>query len=357
MMLWIMNIIILFVHTYASSSRGYQSGRILFGLPVAMPEHLIDRKFTGLSLIQSIYCNLLKHIRGVEILNNKREQLILELRKIQENQYRVTEEQNPWDYVLQMLDHIGDIDSEFRDDLIYNTFSEWIEVKGFFDEEQLKYILSVLMDNEHLFYQIGSDGNDSVFTRTFSALAIVLVLIRHRKKALLSVDEFTDIKNKLIEYYTSEKDLRGYIQKSEWAHAAAHGADVMDELVQCRECNEDMIKEILNAFKKILHNGKYILHTEEDERICRVVFRIMKENLLSNQEVVIWLEELSECIGWQSDRMQYIARVNSKNFIRCLYFKTMHYDSTLDLINVIFNVEAKLNRFLKIDKELIENQF
>ncbi len=95
-----------------------------------------------------------------------------------------------------------------------------------------------------------------------------------------------------------------------WAHAAAHGADVMDELVQCRECNVDIIKEILNAFKKILHNGKYIFHTEEDERICRVVFRI----------------------------------------------KTMHYDSTLGLINVIFNEEEKLNRFLKTDRELVENQ-
>lgn len=288
-------------------------------------------------------------------MNNKREQLILELRKIQENQYMVAEEQDPWDYVLQMLDHIGDTDSEFRDDLIYNTFSEWIEEKEFFNEEQLKYILAILMDNEHLFYQIGSDGNDSVFTRTFSALVVVLVLIRHRKKAFLSTAEFTDIKNKVIEYYISEKDLRGYIEKSEWAHAAAHGADVMDELVQCRECNEDIIKEILNAFKKILHNGKYIFHTEEDERICRVVFRIMKGNLLSNQGIINWIEELSECASWQNNRIQYIARVNSKNFIRCLYFKTMHYDSTLDLINVIFNAEEKLNRFHKIDLELIEN--
>ena len=288
-------------------------------------------------------------------MNNKREQLILELRKIQENQYMVAEEQDPWDYVLQMLDHIGDTDSEFRDDLIYNTFSEWIEEKEFFNEEQLKYILAILMDNEHLFYQIGSDGNDSVFTRTFSALVVVLVLIRHRKKAFLSTAEFTDIKNKVIEYYISEKDLRGYIEKSEWAHAAAHGADVMDELVQCRECNEDIIIEILNAFKKILHNGKYIFHTEEDERICRVVFRIMKGNLLSNQGIINWIEELSECASWQNNRIQYIARVNSKNFIRCLYFKTMHYDSTLDFINVIFNAEEKLNRFHKIDLELIEN--
>lgn len=282
-----------------------------------------------------------------------REQLIIDLRKIRENQYRVAEGQNPWEYILSMLNHIGDIDPELRDDLIYNTFCEWIDVKEFFNEDQIRYILSTLMDKEHLFYQIGSDGNDSVFTRTFSVLVVVLILNRHRKKAFLSVDEFTDIKNKLIEYYTSEIDLRGYIQKMEWAHAAAHGADVMDELVQCHECNEDMIKEILNAFKKIMYNRKYIFHNEEDERISRVVFRIIKGNLLSKQAIIKWLEELSECTKWQSDRMQYVARVNTKNFIRCLYFKIMHYDSTLDIINTIFNVEERLNRFLKIDKELI----
>ncbi len=196
-------------------------------------------------------------------MNHKREQLILELRKIQENQYKVTEEQNLWEYTLLMLEYIGDVDSELRDDLIYSTFCEWIDEKGLFSEEQIRYILTVLMDKEHLFHQIGSDGNNSVFTRTFSVLAIAQIINRHRNKAFLSVEEFIGIKNKLLEYYTSEMDFRGYVQKSGWAHAAAHGADAMDELIQCRECNEDVVKEILYAFKKIMYNRKYIFHNEE----------------------------------------------------------------------------------------------
>lgn len=204
-----------------------------------------------------------------------------------------------------------------------------------------------------MFYQIGGDGDDSVFTRTFSMLVVVQILNRHRKKAFLSIDEFIDIKNKLIEYYTSEKDLRGYVPKLGWAHAAAHGADAMDELIQCRECSEDVIKEILNAFKKIMFNGKYIFHNEEDERISRVVFRIIKENLLLKEDIIQWLQELSECAKGQGDRLEYVARVNAKNFTRCLYFKMMHYDSALDIINAIFGAEEKLNRFLKIDEGLI----
>lgn len=125
-------------------------------------------------------------------------------------------------------------------------------------------------------------------------------------------------------------------------------------LIQCRECSEDVIEEILNAFKKIMDNGKYIFHNEEDERISRVVFRVMKGNVLPKQAIVKWLEELTECAEWQSDRRQYVARVNSKNFIRCLYFKIIHDTSALDLLNVMLDAEERLNRFLKIDKELIE---
>ncbi|GLC82244.1 hypothetical protein LBYZC6_43580 [Lacrimispora brassicae] len=39
-----------------------------------------------------------------------------------------------------MLDHIGDIDPEFRDELIYGIFSAWIDEKEMFDEEQIRYI-------------------------------------------------------------------------------------------------------------------------------------------------------------------------------------------------------------------------
>ncbi len=95
-----------------------------------------------------------------------------------------------------------------------------------------------------------------------------------------------------------------------------------------------------------MHNGKYIFHNEEDKRITRAVFRVVKENLADKMFIVKWLEELGEC-KCQNSRKQYIARVNSKNFIRCLYFQLIYYDNSLDIINTIIKVEEKLNRFPK----------
>lgn len=81
-------------------------------------------------------------------------------------------------------------------------------------------------------------------------------------------------------------------------------------MVQCCESNEYVVQEVLNAFEKVMYNEKYIL-CEEDERMCVVVFRITKMKLISNKSMINLLNELTECIEWQRDLMQGVARVNS----------------------------------------------
>lgn len=288
-------------------------------------------------------------------MNTERDKLISDLREIQNNGYAMEDAQKQRELLSLMLRYIGDADPELRDELIYNTMSEWITEREYFDGEQLKAILSVLIDDEHLLLRIGSDGDASVFTRTFSALGVVLILIRHRAKAFLSAAEFSRLFDRCILYYTCEKDLSGYDAESGWAHAAAHGADIMDELVQCVECGEKEITEILYAFKTIMYNGKYIFQDEEDERISRVVFRIIKGKLVSAEAVSKWLEDLSECTEWELDRAQYVARVNAKNLLRSLYFRVTHCGKTADAAHIIFKAEENVNRFLQRDKELYES--
>lgn len=288
-------------------------------------------------------------------MQSEKEQLKLDLQRIQKNKYELTGEENVRDYIPLMLKYIGDIDSELRDDLIYAAFYEWICEKKYLSEDDLIHILLVSMDEKHLFYHIGNDEDNTVFTRTFSVLVVVLILFEHRKNPFLEHDLFIKTKDNLIRYYEEEKDLRGYIEKAGWAHGAAHGADAMDELVQCKESDEAVYEKILRAIQKVLFNGKYTFCNEEDERIARVIFRIIKGNYISYHFLCNWFEGLCQCCDWEKDRKQYVTRINTKNFIRCVYFKLMHYDSTLDIIKIIFKAEEKLNRFLIVDKELLQN--
>lgn len=84
-----------------------------------------------------------------------------------------------FELALEMVTHIGSPDPQLRDELIYSTFSHWIE-EGVLSPEQLQELLAIALDDQHLFYRIGESGTDSVFTRSFSVLLLPLILILHR---------------------------------------------------------------------------------------------------------------------------------------------------------------------------------
>lgn len=279
-------------------------------------------------------------------MNEIREQLMIDLQRIEEDQYELRPDENMWDYVKLLLQYIGDPKQELRDQLIYPTFYSWICEKKWFTDAELRDLLKVLLDEQHLFYQIGNDGDQSVYTRTFTVLVVTLILQRHREQPLLDSSEFINVKQSLIRYYKEEKDLRGYIAEEGWAHGAAHGADALEELVQCEESEEEILKEIMAAIRGMLYNGKYIFSHEEDERIASIVYPIITKSLLTEQTVEGWIGQLEQCGSWPRSDSQYINRVNTKNFVRCLYFRLILNKQETGLVNTLLQAEAKLNKFV-----------
>lgn len=272
-----------------------------------------------------------------------REQLFIDLQRIRENQFELNKGERANDYISAMLNNIGEPDPELRDFLIYRTFYQWILVKDYFSKEELLCILSVVLDQNHLFYNLGYEEDDSVFTRSFSVLVVALILAYHRKKPILCNKEFLEIKDNLIKYYSEEKDLRSFVDEKGWADAVSHGADALDELIACEECNEQICYEVLRVIKKKLLNEKYIFYQEEDERITSVIMRIIDSKLLSIEFLKMWIEEnVSEVASINS----HLLQINMKNLTRSLYFRLVHSENHLDLINHIVSVEMRLNTFL-----------
>ena len=106
------------------------------------------------------------------------------LSKIQKNDYKVPEDVEPHQLTMDMLNYIGDIDPELRDDLIYTTFIKWV-INDVYNKNDLYSILPIVLDENHLFYKIGEVG-DSVFTRTFSVLMLPGILYTHIEKDFLN---------------------------------------------------------------------------------------------------------------------------------------------------------------------------
>ncbi|WP_397361843.1 DUF2785 domain-containing protein [Paenibacillus sp.] len=278
-------------------------------------------------------------------MNDTREQLIIDLQRIEENDYELRSRERLRDYVKLMLEYIGDPQPVLRDDLIYSTFYKWINEKQWFSDAELRELLLILLDEQHLFYHIGSKEDQAVFTRTFSVLVIALILQRNREQALLDSAEFTNVKEALIRYYEEEQDLRGFVHEEGWAHAAAHGADALDELVLCSESDAAIREEVLAVIQRMLYNDQYIFSDEEDERIATIVATIVDHHLLPQQSIVDWIGNLEQCGGWPRSRGQYVARVNTKNFVRSLYFRLLPMKNNPDMVESLLKAEMNLNKF------------
>lgn len=279
-------------------------------------------------------------------MEKERAKLISDLRRVRKNKFQLNDGEKAMEFIPLMLEYMGDTDPEFRDDLINSTLCNWICEKDYFSNEELIQILHTVLDDNHLLFHIGNENDDTVFTRTFSALIIESILWKHRNNPYLHIDDWTKAKDISLKYYNEEKDLRGYMEDKGWAHGAAHGADVMYELAVSKECDEETLLKILDSIQHVLYNGKYMFSNEEDERIARVVFDIVMKGLLSKQKIFDWIKGLAENIPSEYSREQQIQRVNTKNFIRSIYFSLMHQQNTKDVTDVLFDAEAKLNRFI-----------
>ncbi|MEK3964000.1 DUF2785 domain-containing protein [Paenibacillus sp. FSL H7-0323] len=277
---------------------------------------------------------------------NSREQLMIDLQRIEENDYELKSGEDIKDYVKLMLEHIGDPEPVLRDELIYSTFYKWINEKHWFNDAELRELLWILLDEQHLFYHIGNKEDLTVYTRTFSVLVVALILQRHREMAILDSSEFIKVKQGLIRYYEEERDLKGYMEKEGWAHAAAHGADALDELVLCSESDAEVREEVLTVIQKMLYNDQYIFREEEDERIATIIVTIIDHHLLPQQSITDWILNLAQCGSWPRSHSQYVNRINTKNFLRSLYFRLLLTEKNMDIVEVLLKTEKNLNEFV-----------
>lgn len=294
-------------------------------------------------------------------MNDIKEKLILDLRRIRENKDRINPDENIQDYVDLMLKYIGDTNFELRERLITSMLCNWI-IDDYITEEDIKKIFYTVIREENLLYGIGKENDDSVYTRSISVLLAACILFRHLQKSIFKQDEFVLIKDKLIEYYSLEKDFRGYDHKNGWIHTAAHGADALGELALYIETDELVHKEILTVIKKVILNGRYTFTRLEDERIATTITKILSRGLISYEYFKNWLEELCACSpnfeNWDKEisscsstknfsPIPYRKYNNIRNLIRSLYFRLIHEKDKSEITDALIEIEKRLNAFIE----------
>lgn len=247
-----------------------------------------------------------------------------QLETIQKNGYTQIQQIDIEQLSLHMLQHIGSANSDLREHLIYESFSHFI-LNHHLSTAQLEKLLTMSLENNYLLHGISSPNTDSVFTRSYSALLIALILHADRTKTFLKKETIVHITKKLIDYMNLEIDFRGYVPQKGWAHSIAHAADAFHELIHnpktARECYEEIAHCLIN--KIFIHATVY--YNNEDERIVTPLLSMLSYEFPQKQ--------LCNIIGGKMQLlMKYKKRLpiyeycnlcaNVKTFLRTLFFRT-----------------------------------
>ncbi len=276
---------------------------------------------------------------------------------LSEDKFQLPEQADPYERAVEMMPHIGSVDSELRDDLIYTCLATWVLAEEeLFTEEHLKALLHISLDESHLFYKLGESRTDSIFTRSFSMLMLPLLLIAHRRRPYLTREELLEVKAKIFDYVQREKDLRGYVEEEDkgWAHAMAHSADALDDLALCKEMGVNDLREILTAIRGMVARPEVVYNFEEDERMVIPVKAALSRKILKEADVVEWLESFVPLTEEKEPFPSvYRQALNIKNFLRSLYFCAIKPEtavqigenSAANLAELTAGILAKISRF------------
>ena len=213
-----------------------------------------------------------------------------------------------------MLENIGNTDSYIRDTLIFKTFS-FLILKNQLSMKLRKDVLETCSSADYLLYKIDEKDEDAVFKRSFSALVVALFLSKDIERRVLDKNLVNQAITNSLAYLPLEHDYRGYIEGKGWAHAIAHGCDLLAMCI--RHPLYDLTVEPLSILEKYLHSG-YPFIDDEHSRMVPVIDALLEKGL-TEEEVIDWLKTLLK-IGEEDSNKNYRIQWNVEKFCKELYW-------------------------------------
>ncbi|KGP71301.1 DUF2785 domain-containing protein [Pontibacillus yanchengensis] len=236
-----------------------------------------------------------------------------------------SEETNMYTLIEQMLHHIGSTDAELRDNLIYSTFGNFIMGEAL-TIQQIEYVMHTCLREDFLFFRIGENEGDGVFTRSFSSLVIALILEKDRATYYLPRQLANRAILQSIQYLYKEQDVRGYVDQKGWAHSIAHGADLLEASIRHPLFELELAESCLESIEACLFKGKVYID-DEDERLLiameALIDRGLDEKVLTDwiSTISIRLQQLEKQEGHTISFFR--QKTNVMNFLKSLYFRLM----------------------------------
>ena len=225
---------------------------------------------------------------------------------------------------VELVEMLGHQNPRLREDLAYPLLTTWI-TQGVYDD-----LLSGLGDGiiPGLRYGLGHDGDVSVIRRSYSALMLAEIIGRDNNAHLMSASTVLDWGDRATSWYVREQDHRGWVPEQGWAHAIAHGADLLAALARSRHFGRLELTVLLDVIAdRVLTPTAYIWRHGEDDRLAYAVMTLLHRNALDPKIVEPWLARLGDGIqpprtrGHIESEWPSPAAGNTSAFLRALHLQ------------------------------------
>lgn len=216
-----------------------------------------------------------------------------------------------------MLTEIGSIDPVLRDNTIYLGFCNLFETEHL-NLAQKNVILNHVLTENKLFLNIDGPTSDSVFARSFTSLLMVILLEDHYKKPWIASKDEKALVMDAVRYFRIENDNRGFVEEKGWAHAFAHGADLIASASRSVYFQEIEVVQCLEATRRALVDVGGFLYGEEG-RLAKASTNMRVYGKLNDAVFAEWLGNNSRHLD---DLQQY--EVCWKNYLLALNFTLMN---------------------------------
>ena len=215
---------------------------------------------------------------------------------------------------------LGDPDPEVRDGIAFPTMATWID-DGVYDD-----LLVGLGDGmcHGLDIGLGEVESDTVFRRSFSALILTECIDRTTRAALGGPNVVLRWGDRIMSWYSRERDLRGFVPGKGWAHAVAHGADALGALARSPVLGRLELTVILDVMAdRLLTPTDAFFVCGEGDRLAFATMHLLRRDVLGIDVLEPWVARLAAGAAGKGsiNRNPYMVSGNVQSYLRSLHLQ------------------------------------
>jgi hypothetical protein len=250
--------------------------------------------------------------------------------RVRSDQMTVPTDRSLPDLTAELTTMLGSIDPVERDEIAFPILATWVS-EGVYDD-----LLAGLGDGmtAGLVRGLGESGTDSVFRRSFSALVLAECIARDNAESLLPTGKILEWGDRASGWLVRERDVRGFVPGRGWAHAVAHGADVLAVLAESPHLGLNELTVVLDVIAdRVIEEATAPFTSGEPDRLARATMSVMRRRLVPLRIIEPWLARVAAAATARTPagRDPYLTTGNPESFLRALHLQVALAPEPIDV--------------------------